>query len=96
MQNQPDKLNALLREWQPEPLSTDEVRREVWNRIERLEPSPWASWMALLEGIVWRPLVATSVLAIAMMAGVMLGNAASTSAQTESYFQSVSVFHQPR
>ena len=96
MKEKPDKLKDLLLEWQPESPPIEDVRREVWKRIERLEPSPWKKWMDFFDALVGRPAVVTGILAVAMTVGVMVGTMASVSAQTESYLQSVSAFHQAR
>jgi hypothetical protein len=94
MKDASEKLSQILHEWTPEPVNTDEVRREVWRRIEKLKPSTWKTWLAFLDGIVARPVVATGALAVAVAAGMMIGTMASSAAQTESYLQSVTAFHQ--
>jgi len=96
MHDQPDKLSALLREWQPEPPPSENVRREVWTRIKNRRIHPIASCAAWLDQIFGKPLVATGVLAIAVTVGVMIGTQASSSAQTASYLQSVSAILQAR
>lgn len=96
MKEKPDELTSLLREWQPESPPLADVRREVWKRIERLDPSPWKKWMDFFETLVRQPAVATGIITVAVTAGVMLGTMASASAQTDSYLQSLSAFHQPR
>lgn len=94
MKDESEKLSQLLHEWKAEPIRAEDVRREVWRRIEKLEPSPWKTWLAFLDGLVARPLVATSALAVAVAAGMLIGTVASSAAQTESYLQSVTAFHQ--
>ncbi len=99
MRKQPDHLTQLLREWNPEPVRVEDVRRHVWRCIEKQKPSPWGAWMVFLEtlgDIISRPAVAIGVLAIALTMGLTIGNLASASAQTESYLNSVSPFLHPR
>lgn len=96
MKEKSDKFKNLLLEWQPESPPIEEIGREVWRRIERLEPSPWKKWVDFFDVLVGRPAVATGILAVAMTVGVMVGTIASELAQTDSYLQSVSAFHQAR
>lgn len=96
MKNESEKLSELLREWRPAPIAPEAVRREVWRRIEKVEPSGWKTWITLLDAMVSRPAFATGALAVAVAAGLMIGTMASASAQTESFLRSVSAFQQAR
>ncbi len=87
-----EKLNALLRTWDPRPLPTADIRRAVWHSIEQQDAQPESKWFSVLLAWVGRPAVAGILLIMAIGVGAAFGTAATAQAQTTNYLQTVSPF----
>lgn len=87
-----EKLSKLLKEWQPRLIGTEEIRAQVWHRIEHEEAGELAPWMEWLASWFERPAIAAGVVAVALGFGIAFGATASTHAQTEAYLRSMVAF----
>lgn len=85
-------LKMILQEWQPQLISAEEIRRAVWQRIERDELSVRHGFVASLAAWFERPMITASVVAVAMTAGILFGLTAAANTQTENYLQTISAF----
>lgn len=87
-----DDLNTLLRTWSPKPHTGADIRAEVWQRIERAEPSRWQGAVDSLFSRFIRTTFASGLVIIAIITGITIGTVASESAQTQAYLNSVAAY----
>ncbi len=90
MKSESEKLSCLLKEWQPELPCLEGVRREVWRRVESRDSVGMGGLLAAFEEVLGRPLVATGIVVLAVVGGLLLGVMASESAQQAAYLRAVS------
>ncbi len=90
-----DKLHELLKEWSPTTPGLTGMRAGVWHRIENMEPSGWNVLLNRVLPMLSRPALATSLVAVALIAGLALGFHVSDSAQTEAYLSSLTPYRMP-
>lgn len=64
-------LKIMLQEWPPLAVSAGEIRRAVWQRSERDELSVRHGFVASLAAWFEGPMIAASVVAAAMTAGIL-------------------------
>lgn len=91
-----DDLNLLLRSWQPEVAEPPNFRRNVWQGIERLSSGQEETWLAGLFGLLARPRIALSAIALAVAIGSIVGLEISSENQTSAYLRSVNPYAQLR
>lgn len=87
--NSDEKLNDLLKAWQPRPLAASHVRGGVWHRIANEEAHAPAKWLRVMMAWFDRPAIAAGVVALALAVGIAFGTTASAQAQTEAYLQAM-------
>jgi hypothetical protein len=92
MNDQPDNLSQMLKQWQPHPILAGHIRAGVWSRIEKDRETSWAQVLTRVASWFERPLIAGGVVAIAFGLGIAFGMVASVQSQTEAYLQSMAAF----
>lgn len=92
MKHDDEKLNALLRTWEPRPIPSTDIRRAVWQRIEQQEEQTESRWVSVLLAWFGRPAIAGGLFIFAIGVGAAFGTAATAQAQINSYLQTVSPF----
>lgn len=87
-----DNVNNLMKTWTPKEITALDIRAGVWQRIERAEPSGWPVAMESLFALLNRPALATGLVAVAIMAGIVAGSITSETAQTQAYLNAMSAY----
>lgn len=92
--NPENDLSSLLQGWQPALEPGPGFNRGVWSRIEADEVGRRNGFPAFFSwvGLMARPRVATTAVAIALLGGVLIGGLQARSSREERYLLSLKPF----
>ena len=87
-----DTLDDLLKTWQPPVPEPAGFQRAVWRKLEQSRQPAEAGWLAEFLALLARPKLAFAMLALAILAGGLVGREISLANQTSDYLRSVNFY----